>query len=68
MLTACTVCHGLDNITDPDELKGAIQRGLRTLAEGRPFMLDVHIRRTGAGAELTNYQQFSVAESRSRKL
>jgi benzoylformate decarboxylase len=55
-------------VKNTDELKGAVQRGLRTLAEGRPFMLDVHIRRTGIGAELTNYQKFSVAEQRTRNV
>lgn len=55
-------------VKNTDELPGAIQRGLRTLAEGRPFMLDVHIQRIGIGAELTNYQKFSVAQERTRKV
>lgn len=55
-------------VTNTDQLQGAIQTGLRTLAEGRPFMLDVHIRRIGVGAEVTNYQNFSLAEKRDRKV
>ena len=55
-------------VTNTDQLKEAIRTGLRTLAEGRPFMLDVHTRRIGIGAEVTNYQKFSLAEKRERKV
>ncbi len=55
-------------VTNTDQLKDAIRKGLRTLAEGRPFMLDVHIRRIGIGAEVTNYQKFSLAQIRERKV
>ncbi len=55
-------------VTNSDQLKGAIQKGLRTLADGRPFMLDVHTRTLGIGAELTDYQKFSLAEQRTRKV
>ena len=55
-------------VKNTDELEGAIRRGLRTLAEGRPFMLDVHMQRIGIGAELTNYQKFSVARERKRQV
>ena len=55
-------------VTNTDQLKDAIRTGLHTLAEGRPFMLDVHTRRIGIGAEVTNYQKFSLAEKRDRKV
>jgi benzoylformate decarboxylase len=55
-------------VKNTDELTGAIRQGLRTLAEGRPFMLDVHIQRIGVGAELTNYQKYSVAAERTRQV
>jgi len=55
-------------VTNTDQLQGAIQRGLRTLAEGRPFMLDVHTQTLGVGAEATSYQEFSLAEQRTRKV
>lgn len=55
-------------VTNTDQLKDAIRTGLRTLAEGRPFMLDVHTRRIGVGAEVTDYQKFSLAEKRERKV
>jgi benzoylformate decarboxylase len=55
-------------VSNSDQLKGSIQRGLRTLAEGRPFMLDVRTRTFGIGADLTEYQKFSLAEQRTRKV
>jgi benzoylformate decarboxylase len=55
-------------VKNSDQLKGAIRKGLRTLAEGRPFMLDVHTRTLGIGAELTEYQKYSLAEQRTRKV
>jgi len=48
-------------VSNSEQIRPAIQRGLRTLAEGRPFMLDVRIAAWGLGAELTQYQKFSVA-------
>jgi acetolactate synthase I/II/III large subunit len=55
-------------VKNSDQLKGAIRKGLRTLAEGRPFMLDVHTRTLGLGSELTEYQKYSLAEQRTRKV
>jgi benzoylformate decarboxylase len=55
-------------VTNSDQLKGAIQRGLRTLAEGRPFLLDVHTRTLGVGENFSWYPDFSLAEQRTRKV
>ncbi len=55
-------------VSNSDQLQSAIQRGLRTLKEGRPFMLDVRTRTLGAGAELSWYPDYSVAEQRKRKV
>jgi thiamine pyrophosphate-dependent acetolactate synthase large subunit-like protein len=56
-------------VNNSDELSGAISRGLRTLAEGRPFMLDIRTRRLGIGAELSWYPgNFSVADLREREV
>ncbi len=55
-------------VSNSDELRPAIQQGLRTLKEGRPFMLDVHTRTLGAGAELSWYPDYSLADQRSRKV
>jgi thiamine pyrophosphate-dependent acetolactate synthase large subunit-like protein len=56
-------------VNNTEELSSAIRRGLRTLADGRPFMLDVRTRRLGIGAELGWYPgDFSVADLRERKV
>jgi benzoylformate decarboxylase len=55
-------------VSNSDQLRPAIQKGLRTLKEGRPFMLDVRTRTLGAGAELAWYPDFSVAKERTRKV
>jgi benzoylformate decarboxylase len=55
-------------VSNTDELAPAIQRGLQTLKEGRPFMLDVRTRTLGPGADITWYPDFSVADLRTRKV
>jgi len=55
-------------VSNSDQLQSAIQRGLRTLKEGRPFMLDVRTRTLGAGAELSWYPDYSVAKHRKRNV
>ncbi len=55
-------------VSNSEQLRPAIERGLRTLKEGRPFMLDVRTRTLGAGAELSWYPDFSLANHRSRKV
>lgn len=49
-----------------DELGPAIDRGIKTIRDGRPFMLDVRLQNTGAGAEVTWYPKFSLAKERGR--
>ena len=53
-------------VENTDQLAPAIKRGLRTLKDGRPFMLDVRTRTFGAGADIDWYPDYSVAEQRTR--
>jgi len=55
-------------VHNSEEVRATIQRGLRTLAEGRPFMIDARTMSWGTGAELTYHQKFSVADIRTRKV
>jgi len=55
-------------VSNSGQLRPAIQQGLRTLKDGRPFMLDVRTRTLGAGADLSWYPDFSLADHRSRKV
>ena len=55
-------------VENSDQLAPAIKRGLRTLKDGRPFMLDVRTRTFGPGADFDWYPDYSVAEQRTRKV
>jgi len=55
-------------VSNSEQLRPAIRQGLRTLRDGRPFMLDVRTRTLGAGAELSWYPDFSLASRRSRRV
>jgi benzoylformate decarboxylase len=57
-----------ETVRNTDQLRPAIQKGLRTLKDGRPFLLDVRTRTTGAGAELSWYPKYSVAGQRNRQV
>lgn len=53
-------------VQNTDELRPAIERGLKVTKSGRPFMLDVRLQNTGAGAEVSWYPKFSLAKERER--
>ena len=57
-----------ETVRNTDQLRPAIQKGFRTLKDGRPFLLDVRTRTTGAGAELSWYPKYSVAGQRNRQV
>lgn len=53
-------------VENTDQLRPAIQRAIRTLRDGRPFMLDVRIERFGAGKDASWYPKYSLAAQRER--
>jgi benzoylformate decarboxylase len=55
-------------VKEPGKLKDAIVRAKRAVADGRPYLLDVHTWRDGVGAASTWHPPYSVAERRSRKV
>jgi thiamine pyrophosphate-dependent acetolactate synthase large subunit-like protein len=55
-------------VSNSDQVRPAIERGFRTLADGRPYIIDARTASWGTGAGLTQYQKFSVADLRSRKV
>jgi thiamine pyrophosphate-dependent acetolactate synthase large subunit-like protein len=55
-------------VSEPGELKSAIEKGLRATAEGKPYLLDVHTERWGRGGELTWHPDTSVANMRTRNI
>jgi acetolactate synthase I/II/III large subunit len=57
-----------ERVATPDGLKPAIQRAIAATREGRPYMLDVLVARTGLGAESSWHPGYSVAGARKRKV
>jgi thiamine pyrophosphate-dependent acetolactate synthase large subunit-like protein len=55
-------------VSNSDQVRPAIERGFRTLAEGRPYMIDAQTGSWGTGADLTQFQKFSIADIRKRKV
>ncbi len=55
-------------VKEPDAISGALARANAATVEGRPYLLDVHIRREGLGAISDWYPPYSIADLRSRKV
>lgn len=55
-------------VATPDQIKPAVQRAAKVARDGRPYLIDALVGRTGRGAELTWYPKLSVAEMRARKV
>ena len=54
-------------VKEPSQLKPALDRAKRVIAEGRPYVLDVHTI-DGAGAASTWHPPYSVADLRQRRV
>jgi thiamine pyrophosphate-dependent acetolactate synthase large subunit-like protein len=55
-------------VKEPDTLKAAIGRAQRVIADGRPYLLDIHTQRDGIGAASTWHPGYSVASLRTRRV
>jgi thiamine pyrophosphate-dependent acetolactate synthase large subunit-like protein len=55
-------------IKEPDAISGALARAKTATVEGRPYLLDVHIKREGLGAVSDWYPPYSIADLRTRKV
>ncbi len=55
-----------EKVTTPDQLRPAFLRAVKATRDGRPYMVDVIVERSGSGAEVTNFPEFSLAGNRSR--
>jgi thiamine pyrophosphate-dependent acetolactate synthase large subunit-like protein len=66
--TKLAAAYNIDGavVRNTDELRPAIQRAIKTMRDGRPFMLDVRIATVGVGKEVTWYPKFSLAKERER--
>jgi thiamine pyrophosphate-dependent acetolactate synthase large subunit-like protein len=55
-------------VKEPGDVKAAIKRAVAATREGKPYLLDVLMERTGPLAESTWYPKVSVAEMRQKKV
>jgi benzoylformate decarboxylase len=55
-----------ERVAEPGELGSALDRCLRAMGDGRPYVLDVRVERRFGGAESTWYDFFSVAKRQAR--
>ena len=55
-------------VKEPDKVKDALGRGKRAVAEGRPYLIDIHTWRDGIGTASTWHPPYSIADQRSRKV
>lgn len=57
-----------EQVTTPEQIKPAVKRATQAAAEGKPYLIDVLVGRTGAGAETAWYPKLSVAAMRTRRV
>jgi benzoylformate decarboxylase len=55
-------------VVEPAQIRPALDRAKRATVEGRPYLLEVQVRRDGIGAASTWYPAYSIAEQRTRKV
>ncbi len=55
-------------VKEPGNLKDAIGRAKRAVADGRPYLIDIHTYRDGLGAASTWHPPYSIADARARKV
>jgi thiamine pyrophosphate-dependent acetolactate synthase large subunit-like protein len=55
-------------VTTPGQIRPALERAIKKTREGKPYILDVTVERSGIGAESTWYPAYSVAQQRERKV
>src|ERR1700722_832782 len=57
-----------ETVKEPGDLKGAFARAKTATVEGRPYLLDIHIKREGLGAVSEWHPPYSLADLRTRKV
>jgi benzoylformate decarboxylase len=66
-----SICKGYgveaERVNDPSALTAALDRCLRAVANGRPYVVDVKIARRYGGAESTWFDYFSIAKRIKRQ-
>ena len=54
-------------VLGPPSLRPALERAKRANADGRPYLLDMHVERGGVGSQSTWHPGYSIAAERAKK-
>jgi acetolactate synthase I/II/III large subunit len=57
-----------ETVKEASQLKGAIARAQKAVADGRPYLLDIDTYRDGIGAASTWHPTYSIADVRKRRV
>jgi len=57
-----------ETVKEASQLKAAIARAQKAVADGRPYLLDIDTHRDGIGAASTWHPTYSVADARKRRV
>jgi thiamine pyrophosphate-dependent acetolactate synthase large subunit-like protein len=57
-----------ETVKEPGALAAVFSRAKAAMVEGRPYLLDIHIKREGLGAVSQWYPPYSIANMRTRKV
>jgi benzoylformate decarboxylase len=57
-----------ETVKEASQLKGAIARAQKAVADGRPYLLDIDTYRDGIGAASTYHPTYSLADVRKRRV
>jgi acetolactate synthase I/II/III large subunit len=57
-----------ETVTAPAQLQPALTRAIESTREGRPYLIDAVVARSGAGADSAWYPRYSVAAGRTKKV
>jgi thiamine pyrophosphate-dependent acetolactate synthase large subunit-like protein len=57
-----------ETVKEPTVLAAAFSRAKAAMIEGRPYLLDIHVKREGLGAVSQWYPPYSLAAQRTRKV
>jgi thiamine pyrophosphate-dependent acetolactate synthase large subunit-like protein len=55
-------------IRTPDQVRPAVQRAIESTRDGKPYLIDAVVGRTGLAADSTWHPKYSVAAVRSRQV
>jgi acetolactate synthase I/II/III large subunit len=57
-----------EQVASPDQIKPAMQRAIRASRDGKPYLIEALVGRTGHGSELASYPKLSIAGMRQKKV